>query len=175
MLSNADISDANVESTKVCNLQFRSFGLKHRFHGRCYPLLVDEDHRPIDDMVSQPGEGRVLVVDGGASLRIGVIGDRLARIAVANGWAGVVVNGAIRDSVAVNQLDIGIKALGVTSLRSATAGPSIKGEAVTFGGVHFHSQLWVYCDEDSVLTGPAGLLSNSQASVVAPASNTFGE
>ncbi len=169
MLSNADISDANTGCTQVCNLQFRSFGLRQRFHGRCYPLRVAEDHRPVDDMVCQPGLGRVLVIDGGASLRIGVIGDRLAKLAAANDWAGVVVNGAIRDSSAVNQLDIGIKALGVTALRSPQAQAFVKGEPVSFGGVRFDSDTWVYCDEDSVLTGPANLMHAAPATAAAQA------
>lgn len=163
MHSNADLSDANPDSTHVCNLQFRSFGTRVHFYGRCFPLRVDEDHRPVDEVVSQPGDGRVLVVDSNASLRIGVMGDRLAKIAVANGWAGVVVHGAIRDSAAINQIDIGVKALGVTALRGREARPSQKGVPVTFGGITFDANTWVYCDEDSVLTGPAGLVGTSSA------------
>ncbi|PRX92104.1 ribonuclease E activity regulator RraA [Paraburkholderia sp. BL25I1N1] len=158
MLSNADLSDANVDTTQVCNLQFRNFGKRLRFHGHCYPLRVHEDHRPVGEVVSQPGEGQVLVVDAGASLRVGVLGDRLASIAAANGWVGVVIYGAIRDSVAINEIDIGVKALGVTALRSREAQPSLKGDAVSFGGIRFDRDMWVYCDEDSVLTGPSDLL-----------------
>jgi len=174
MLSNADISDANADSTQVCNLQFRNFGKRLRFHGRCYPLCVHEDHRPVDEVVSQSGEGQVLVVDAGASLRIGVLGDRLAGIAAANGWAGVVIFGAIRDSTAINQIDIGVKALGVTALRSREAQPSQKGDAVMFGGISFDRNTWVYCDEDSVLTGPAGLISSTGLPSAQSASTTEG-
>ncbi len=160
MLSNADISDANVDSTEVCNLQFRSFGTRSRFCGPCFPMRVEEDHRPVDEVLSQPGAARVLVVDGGASLRIGVFGDRLAKLAISNGWAGLVINGAIRDSAVINQLDIGVKALGATALRAATPSPAsgtIAGEPVNFGGIRFALGAWVYCDEDSVLVGPPNL------------------
>ena len=165
MYSNADLSDANPYSTQVCNLQFRNFGTRSHFHGRCYPLRVEEDHRPVDEVVSQPGNGQVLVVDSNASLRIGVMGDRLAKIAAANGWAGVIIHGAIRDSAAINQIDIGVKALGVTALRGREARPSQKGAPVTFGGITFDRNTWVYCDEDSVLTGPANLVDASSGPV----------
>jgi regulator of ribonuclease activity A len=174
MLSNADISDANVDTTQVCNLQFRNFGKRPRFHGRCYPLRVFEDHRPVDEVVSQPGEGQVLVVDAGASLRVGVLGDRLASIAVANGWVGVVIYGAIRDSVTINDIDIGVKALGVTALRSREPQPSQKGDAVVFGGISFDRNTWVYCDEDSVLTGPADLMNLNKLLPAESAANNDG-
>ncbi|MES2538097.1 MAG: ribonuclease E activity regulator RraA [Pseudomonadota bacterium] len=174
MRSNADISDANEDSTQVCELQFRNFGKRLRFQGRCYPLRVHEDHRPVDEVLSQPGEGQVLVVDAAASLRIGVFGDRLAGIAAANGWAGVVIHGAIRDSAAISQMDIGVKALGVTALRGRKAQPSQKGEAVLFGGVRFDRDVHVYCDEDSVLTGPAGLMSPDSMISAESASTHYG-
>ncbi|MES2190257.1 MAG: ribonuclease E activity regulator RraA [Pseudomonadota bacterium] len=154
--STANLSDANLDA-QVVNLQWRNFGGRDFFFGQCFPLRVEQDHRPIDEMVSTPGEGRVLVVDSGGSLRIGVFGDRLAAIAVRNGWAGVIVNGAIRDTVRLGELDLGVKAIGVTALRSREPRPSVKGEPIEFGDVRFEAGDWVYCDQDAVLVSKVKL------------------
>ncbi len=153
--STANLSDANLDA-QVVNLQWRNFGGRDCFFGPCYPLQA-QDHRPIDEVVSTAGEGRVLVVDCSGSLRIGVFGDRLAAIAVRNGWAGVIVNGAIRDTVKLSELDLGVKAMGVTALRSREPRPSVKGEPVEFGDVRFEAGDWVYCDQDAVLVSKVKL------------------
>lgn len=154
MPATADIFDAFPETMKVCDLQFRSFGRNDAFCGPCATVSVFEDHRPVLAMLDTPGEGRVLVVDGRGSLRMGLCGDRLAGIAVARGWAGLVINGAIRDSAGIDALAIGVKALGATARRSAEAQPSRSGAPVTIGGVTFSPGLWVYADRDAVLAGP---------------------
>lgn len=152
MLSTADISDNYPDTTLVCQLQFRSFGMREQFAGPCATLRVEEDHRPVLRKLSTPGAGRVLVVDAAGSLRVGVFGDRLAGLADQNGWAGVVVNGAIRDSLAVNSIDIGVKALGTTALRSQVERHGgAEDLPVEFGGVTFTPGDWVYCDADAVL------------------------
>ncbi|MES2413265.1 MAG: ribonuclease E activity regulator RraA [Pseudomonadota bacterium] len=155
MFSTANLSDANPD-TQVLELQMRNFGGHGYFSGPCFPLRAN-DHRPVDEVVSTPGEGRVLVVDCGGSLRIGIFGDRLAAIAVRNGWAGIVVNGAIRDTVKLAQMDLGVKALGVTALRNREPQPSVKGKPVEFGAVRFEAGDWVYCDPDAVLTSKVKL------------------
>lgn len=155
--STADLFDANADTVSVCELQFRSFGKKQRFFGPCVPLLVNEDHRPVLAMLSTPGEGRVLVVDAGGSLRVGVMGDRLAAIAVENNWAGVVVHGAIRDSTAIDALDIGVKSLGTTARRCQTERGGLASAPVRFGGVEFSAGDWVYADVDAVLASPRQL------------------
>lgn len=155
--STADISDTFPDRTAVCELQFRSFGMHACFCGPCVPLQA-LDHRPVKEALSQPGDGRVLVVDVQGHPRFGVFGDRLATLAVRNGWAGVVVHGLIRDSRLVNALDIGVKALGTTALRNPEAQPSAFGQPLSFGAVRFDASLWVYADADAVLVGPPGLL-----------------
>lgn len=152
MFSTADISDAYPDTTSVCQLQFRSFGMRAQFAGPCATLRVEEDHRPVMRKLSTPGAGRVLVVDVAGSLWVGVFGDRLAELACCNGWVGVVVNGAIRDSATVDTMDIGVRALGTTALRSATEGTGgVADVPVEFGGVIFRPGAWVYCDADAVL------------------------
>ena len=150
----ADLYDAHHEMVGVCALQFRSFGKLRSFFGPCATVATFEDHTPVLNVLSEPGNGRILVVDGQGSLRIGVMGDRLAGIAVAKGWAGVVVNGAIRDSLGIDALDIGVKALGATARRGWSSGSSARDVPLGFGGVTFAPGNWVYADVDSVLVSP---------------------
>ena len=158
MFSTSDLSDECPDTTSVCQLQFRSFGLRAHFAGPCATLRVQEDHRPVLRRLSTPGAGRVLVVDVGGSLRIGVFGDRLATLAAKNGWAGLVIHGVIRDSKTVNGIDIGVKALGTTALRNATEQPGAEDDvSLTFGGVTFRPGEWIYCDADAVLISPEAI------------------
>lgn len=151
MNSTADLFDANSGSVSVCELQFRSFGMTKSFFGPCMSIVVNEDHRPVLEMLSRPGEGRVLVVDAGGSLRIGVLGDRLAGIAVANNWVGIIVNGVIRDSEAIDNLAIGVKSLGTTARRCQVERGGLLDVPVQFGGARFSTGDWVYADRDAVL------------------------
>jgi len=153
----ADLYDAHHETVGVCALQFRSFGKRHSFFGPCATVATFEDHTPVLKFLSEPGNGRILVVDGQGSLRIGVMGDRLAEIGVRNGWAGIVINGAIRDSLGIDALDIGVKALGATARRGWSSGSSARDTPLGFGGVTFVPGNWVYADVDSVLVSPAEL------------------
>ncbi len=150
-LVTADLYDAHPQSLQVSTLQFRSFGQRPSFWGPVETLATFEDHTPVRDTVSTPGEGRVLVVDAGGSLRVGVMGDRLAAIAAANGWVGVVINGLIRDSAGINAVDIGVKALGTTARRGWDPTKGRRGIEITFGGLTIAPGDWAYCDADSVM------------------------
>lgn len=154
MWNTADIYDAHHQILQVCALQFRSFGRHAFFSGKAETLRTFEDHTPVLNLLSEAGNQRVLVVDASGSLRIGVMGDRLAEIAVANGWAGVVINGAIRDSVGIAGLAIGVKALGTTARRGWQQTTGERGPTVSFGGVTIESGDWVYADVDAVLVSP---------------------
>lgn len=147
----ADIYDIHHEALQVCDLQFRSFGIWPSFSGPCVTVTTFEDHRPVLRMLERKGDGRVLVVDGGGSLRVGLMGDRLAAIGVANGWRGVVINGAIRDSVGIDDLELGVKALGTTARRGWA--PEITGadHPVSFGGATFCPTNWIYADRDCII------------------------
>ncbi|MGB3389692.1 MAG: ribonuclease E activity regulator RraA [Pseudaminobacter sp.] len=153
----ADLYDAHPQTVRVCDLQFRSFGKRMRFFGQCATLRTYENHLPILRALKANGAGRVLVIDGGGSLRVGLVGDRIAGIAVENNWAGIVIFGAIRDSTAVNQLDIGIKALGATARRGWKDTMDAQDGPVEFGSVQFLPGSWVYADEDSVIVSPVEL------------------
>lgn len=155
VVTTADIHDANSDLVRVVDLQFRAFGARRRFWGACVPIRTYESHLPVLEALRGDGQGRVLVVDGGGALRIGVLGDRLARIGVDNGWAGIVINGAVRDTVVIDGMDIGLRAMGTTARRSLSTEPAGGPGAVGFGGVTFTSGDWVYVDEDAVIVSRA--------------------
>lgn len=150
----AELFDQSPDTVDVCEWQFRSFGLHRCFAGECVPFEVFEDHRPLRALLSEPGQGRVAVVDSLGSLRVGLLGDTMSRLAIEQGWAGVIVNGAIRDGTAIDRLPFGVKALGTTARRNNGAlTPSRRG-VVRFGGVTFEPGSWVYADADCVVLSP---------------------
>ena len=153
----ADLFDQYHEALDVCELQFRSFGRVSTGFGPCSTLSTFEDHTPVLRALSEPGNGRVLVVDAGGSLRVGVMGDRLASTGVTNGWAGVIINGAIRDSAGIDQLDLFVKAIGTTARRSWTPTASQRDTVLQFGGAIFTPGHWVYADRDCVIVSPRSL------------------
>lgn len=147
----ADLHDEQPDDVQVIDLQFRNFGQHPCFHGQIETLRVPSDHSSVRDMMATPGNGRVLVVDAGADLTIGVMGDRIAANAVKNGWAGAVIIGAIRDSQAINALPIGVRALGTTARRSSAERAGQSGGVLRIGGVWCQPGDWLYADHDAVL------------------------
>nr|WP_245944821.1 ribonuclease E activity regulator RraA [Crenobacter cavernae] len=117
-----------------------------------------EDNSRVREALAQPGEGRVLVVDGGGSMRCALLGDMLGEMAVSNGWAGVVVYGCIRDSVALGKLPLGIRALATHPKKSQKRGEGQSGLTLHFGGVDFVPGHWLYADEDGVVVADRKLL-----------------
>ncbi|GAA4334310.1 ribonuclease E activity regulator RraA [Pigmentiphaga soli] len=153
-VSTSDIFDADPDRVLVCETQFRSFGRLREFAGPCATVAVREDHREIRKLLETPGEGRVLVVDGGGSPRVGLMGDVMAAMAVRNGWAGAIVFGAIRDSSAIDAMEFGVKAVATTARRAQTAASALHDQPVEFGGVRFHPGDWVCADSDAVVVRP---------------------
>jgi regulator of ribonuclease activity A len=146
----ADLFDAD-ETIASCETQFRSFG-KPRFSGSIRTIRCDRDNALLKETLNMPGAGAVMVVDGGGSLGSALVGDLIAGSAVKNGWAGLVVYGAIRDSVALDSLDIGVKALGTNPRKSAKTGAGELDQPVSFGGVSFVPGHMLYSDEDGIVT-----------------------
>ena len=103
------------------------------------------------EALEEPGDGRVLVVDGGGSLRVALLGDRLAAMGAANGWAGVVIHGCIRDSREISGIDLGVLALATHPRKSRKHGDGQKGVSVSFAGITFRPGEYVYADEDGLL------------------------
>lgn len=153
-VSTSDIFDADPGHVLVCEIQFRSFGRLREFAGPCATIRVCEDHQEIRKLLETPGDGRVLVVDGGGSTRVGLMGDVMAALAVHNGWTGAIIFGAIRDSAAIDAMEFGVKAIGTTARRTQTAAPAWLGQCVEFGGVAFHPGDWVCADLDAVVVRP---------------------
>jgi regulator of ribonuclease activity A len=152
--STADILDEHGDRAAVCLLPFRSFG-RPAFSGRVATVRCLEDNVLLRRRVEEPGEGRVLVVDGGGSLRCALLGDKLARLALGNEWVGVVVHGCVRDAAVLAGLDLGVKALGTSPRPSRKEGAGAAGVPVAFGGVAFTPGAILYADEDGVVVVPA--------------------
>lgn len=151
IFATADLADAHSDTVRSCDVQFRQFGARLRFHGPVRTLQTFEDNALIKQTLSGAGDGAVLVIDGAASLRSALVGDVIAGLGLSNGWAGLVVWGAIRDTVALGRLDMGIKALGSNPWRSSKNGTGQVDVPVSFGGVEFSSGSWLYSDEDGLL------------------------
>jgi regulator of ribonuclease activity A len=147
----ADLVDAHSDVVKSCEAQFRQYGGRVRFHGPIRTVRSTEDNALLKQTLSTPGEGAVLVVDGGASLRCALVGDLIAGLGQKNGWAGLVIWGAVRDTVALATLDMGIKALGSNPWCSSKNGTGQADVPVSFGGVEFRPGHWLYSDEDGIL------------------------
>jgi regulator of ribonuclease activity A len=147
----ADLYDEHGEDLQSVALQFQSLGGRVRFSGPIRTVSCFEDNALVKSILATPGNGAVLVVDGAGSLRSALMGDLIAQSAVANGWAGVIVNGAIRDRVAIGSLDLGVKALGSNPRKSAKRGFGTADAVVEIDGVSFTPGRAVYCDEDGIL------------------------
>ena len=154
----ADLCDDHSESVQICEPGFSSFGGVARFSGKVSTIKCFEDNSRVREAVGEPGEGRVLVVDAGASLRCAMLGDMLAAKAVENGWAGVVMNGLIRDSADIAQMALGVKALGTYPLKSVKKGAGERDVPVRFAGVNFVPGAYLYADEDGMLCSQKPLL-----------------
>lgn len=146
----ADLCD-KYENVKVAEPIFRSYGAKASFGGQIVTVKVHEDNVLVKDILSTPGQGKVLVVDGGGSLRCALVGDIIAQMAADNGWEGVVVYGCIRDSAVIAGVNIGIKALNTHPLKSVKQGRGDKSIPVTFAGVTFFPNNYLYADADGVI------------------------
>lgn len=130
---------------------FRHFGQRTTFCGRAVTLKVFEDNALVRSALEAPGHGNVLVVDAGGSMRCAVIGDNLSTLASENGWSGVLLNGCVRDSAQIDQLQIGVRALGTHPLRSAKNGDGERNARVCIGGVFIQPGDWLYADADGIL------------------------
>jgi len=153
----ADLCDAHPDAVKVCHAPFRNFGKVTAFHGPIRTLSVLDDNALVRQTLERPGQGAVLVVNGGGSLKRALVGDNLAKLAIDNGWAGVVVHGAVRDTAVINTMDVGVKALGTIPLRAEREAIGEIDIPTAFGGVIFTPGDWLYADADGVIVSAARL------------------
>jgi regulator of ribonuclease activity A len=161
-LLTTDLCDAHEEKLatgilRVVAPMFRSFGGRPAFHGPISTLKLFEDNGLVRQAVQSPGQGRVLVIDGGGSLRRALVGDQLAALALANGWSGILVNGCIRDSRAIAAMSIGVFALATHPQKTLKKNQGDIDSPVSFGGTTFLPGEWLYADEDGILVSAAPL------------------
>lgn len=150
-VSTADLYDQRGAEVASVSLPFENIGGMTGFSGIVRTVRCFEDHALVRRTLSTPGDGAVLVIDGGGSLGAALVGDRTAMLAVDNGWAGIIVNGAIRDRVALGTLPFGVKALGSNPATSSDAGEGEIDVDVEIGGVVFTPGQTVWADEDGIL------------------------
>jgi regulator of ribonuclease activity A len=150
----ADLVDRYGPELRVCDIQFRQFGGRRSFAGPVRTVSCREDNGLLRDLLHTRGSGGVLVVDGAGSLRTALVGDLIAGAALANGWAGLALHGAVRDSAALSGLDLGIKALGTNPRRSAKTSAGAVDVPVTFGGVTFYPGDILHADDDGIVLLP---------------------
>ncbi len=153
----ADLCDRFESELEVCEPIFTDFGGRRSFHGRISTVQCFEDNSRVREALASPGEGRVLVVDGGGSQRCSLLGDKLAALAVANGWAGVLVSGCVRDVTKLAKLELGVRALSAMPRRSEKRGEGHRDVTLRFAGVSFTPGHWLYADEDGIVVGSRSL------------------
>lgn len=151
-----DLCDAHEDKLATGSLQalpavFRTYGGQQRFAGPARTLKVFEDNVRVRAALETPGEGKVLVVDGGGSLRCALVGGNLGKLAEKNGWAGILVNGCVRDSAELAACAVGICALATHPRRSFRKGEGEADIVVDIAGISIRPDDWIYADEDGVL------------------------
>jgi regulator of ribonuclease activity A len=160
-LSTCDLCDEHRndagERCRVLPPTFRDFGGRVRFHGSVSTVQCFEDNTSVREAVASPGQGRVLVVDGGGSLRRALLGGNLAATAEKNGWAGVVIHGAVRDLQELARCQIGIRALAAVPMATEKRHAGLSDVAVHIGGIWVRPGEWLVADEDGMVVLPAAV------------------
>lgn len=150
----SDLCDLHGAALQSCDVQFRQFGQVKSFQGTVVTFESDEDNLALKAILDEQGDGRVIVVDTHGSTRVAMLGDSMAARAARNGWAAIVVHGAVRDVDALAALPIGIKAVGSNPRRSRKEGNGRRDVPVTFGGATFQPGDHLVSDEDGIVVLP---------------------
>jgi regulator of ribonuclease activity A len=153
-----ELCDEFPDLVRVVEPMFGNFGGVDAFGGEIVTIKCHEDNSLVAEQVDQPGSGKVLVVDGGGSMRCGLLGDNLAKKAVDNGWQGIIVYGCIRDVDIISELPLGVQALATHPMKSVKRGVGLLGETLSFGGVEFVPGEYVYADNNGVLVASKALV-----------------
>ena len=151
MQSTPDLCDQYPELVRVVEPMLSNFGGREQFCGQITTIKCFEDNSLVKQLVGTSGEGRVIVVDAGGSLRRACLGDMLAEQAASNGWAGLIIYGCIRDVDQIRATDIGVQALGVHPMKTDKKGVGELNIPVTFGGVTFAPKDYVYADNNGII------------------------
>jgi regulator of ribonuclease activity A len=136
---------------RSCDLQLRQYGGRAEFAGAITTVRCFQDNALLKSILSEPGNGGVLIIDGDGSLHTALVGDVIAELGRYNGWSGLIINGAVRDASTLRTLDIGIKALGTNPRKSTKTGAGERDAAVSFGGVTFTPGDIAHSDDDGIV------------------------
>lgn len=157
-MKTTDLCDAHPEKLQVAEpIGFKDYGGRKIFNGKMVTLKCFEANPLVRKTLEQNGEGKVLVVDGGASMRCAMLGDMLGELAVKNKWNGIIVYGCVRDSSDLLKLDVGVKALNTHPMKSARTLEGQENIALRFAGTTFNPGEFVYCDEDGIIVSKEAL------------------
>ncbi len=146
-----DLCDHYPEQVKLLHPVFTSYGNKTIFGGKVVTVKCFEDNSIVKQLVNEPGFGRVIVVDGGASVRKALLGDMLAQAASDNGWAGLVINGAIRDAATIATIALGVQALNTIPMKTEKLGAGSLNVTLEFAGQVIKPGDYIYADLNGVL------------------------
>ncbi len=152
-----DLCDENPDLVQAVEPGFANYGGVASFFGQIVTVKCFEDNSKVKELVDQPGEGKVMVVDAGGSFRCAMLGDMLAEKAVKNGWSGIIMYGCVRDVDVLAELELGVQALGSHPMKSLKKGIGEEGLDVTFGGVTFRPGEYVYADNNGIIVSPEAL------------------
>ncbi|WP_123658663.1 ribonuclease E activity regulator RraA [Salinisphaera japonica] len=151
MLPVTDLCDKYSDDLQILDPVFTDFGGRLDFAGPVSTVKCFEDNSLVRLALEEPGESRVLVIDGGGSERCALLGDNLAQLAIDNEWAGILVFGCIRDSADISQMDVAVKAVNTHPKKSFKKNQGERDVPVRFGGVNFMPGDWLYADLDGVV------------------------
>lgn len=157
-ISTPDLCDAHSDEVQVVEPMFVNYGGRERFGGQIVTIKCFEDNSLVRELVAEPGQGKVLVVDAGGSMRRACLGDTLAEKAAVNGWEGIVMYGCIRDVDEISVLDLGVQALGTHPMKTDKKGIGERDLTVTFGGVAFRPGEYLYADNNGIIIAGKALV-----------------
>lgn len=158
MFTTADLYDEYQAQLNCVEPIFRPYGKKKVFSGKILTLKLFEDNSLVRKQLETDGKGKVLVIDGGGSLRCALVGDQLAALAIRNNWNGIIIYGCLRDSHLINAMDIGIRAINTCPVKSIKRNIGEVDIPITFGGVTFIPSEYIYVDHDGILISEHNLL-----------------
>ena len=153
-----DLCDQHFDQLSVMEPIFQSYGKATIFSGQAVTVKCFEDNSLVKELAGTPGEGRILVIDGGGSTRRALLGDMIAENAVNNGWAGFVIYGAIRDVATINTLNLGVKAIAACPVKTEKRGLGDAGIDLHFAGVSIAEGDYIYADLNGVVVAKEPLL-----------------
>jgi len=156
-----DICDDFFSELQILEPLFNEYGGKEKFHGEIVTIKCFEDNSLVKQTLGTDGTGKVLVVDGGGSLRCALLGDMLGAMAADNGWQGVIINGCVRDVEILKSIDFGVRALNCHPLRSDKRNEGQLNVTIVFAGVEFTSGQYLYADENGIVVAPGQLELNA--------------